>query len=414
MPSKFSASAWAETELGRKAFANSFTIVNKTSAGSLLFNSAGVPLSRIVTPRLPSKKWLEEKRADLLSIMQNGDSFRPKEGAAQLRAVQAWYLTDIGCALDSGAATRDDCEDKKYSDLLLSQHFAKLENISVHAIALRAQNCLPHENRWGNLVGQIIALASDDWNWAFEVPGGRPHALAMPRPFARSSNEIFCDEFGLPTTFVPDYFLAIARNISPGCSRDRQFHCLTMTKDIDDRQLAHLPVLAGQWKSDPSDMAQAKGQNMYSAVQAAGIYQNADTDLQLLILAAAQGIVDVGSACWPGKVTGDPSISADEVTRLRQADVCLVYARYNLDLATLSGVVAIFMLVYDATRTHVAAAHDMTEPQVAAAAAAERDHVLCEPRTRPAGLDVVAGPLVDWRTRKLPKRRDIEMCVFQC
>ncbi|KAJ7653219.1 hypothetical protein DFH06DRAFT_1474963 [Mycena polygramma] len=397
-PLKLSASASAETAAGRQQFMQQFTVCDESGVGLLLTNSSGVPLSRFVTPRLPSQQWLEDKRDELKTFLATDAAWTSDEGVPQLRGVQAHYLGDIIQVLDTGARERENDANKQASDKLLSKHFAKLEQLCVEVVELRATNPPPAEDRWGSVFRQIMAIATEHWKWAFDSTGGSPPPLAMPRVFARSKDKVVREHHGFPTTFKPDYSVTMAPTVIPGPGEyDRLFRCLSMTKKKDRRGMVSLPVLAAQLKSKPDDLPHAHGQIAYSAVQAAGIFQNADVDLQLLTLAVAQGIVEVGSCCWPGKIKST-SLGPEALAKLIAADACLVSGQAPIDLGTLSGVVSLVMLVHDASRIHVMTAHDV-ESLAEGSSGQDLDALVCDRRTRPALLPIYAGPLVDWRAR---------------
>jgi hypothetical protein len=143
----------------------------------------------------------------------------------------------------------------------------------------------------------------------------------MPRKFARTSAEIIHDPQCLPRTFQPDRQFCISRPINDVSMPPRQLRCLRTTKTARSTEgTATLPVIAIELEAHAAGLPVVFGRALYSAVQAAGIYQNANLDLQALILPVAFGYAFPQLACWPGSLnyTG---MNAKFKESLQSADV---------------------------------------------------------------------------------------------
>ncbi|KAJ7659934.1 hypothetical protein B0H17DRAFT_1212738 [Mycena rosella] len=212
------------------------------------------------------------------------------------------------------------------SEAALSSNFSALEAICVGVGKLRARPTPTNESHWVPILDQLITLAAQNFARAFSDfvrGGGKPQAQAMPRFFARQKSEIRYDPVGLPRTFQPDRGLYMTRQVSlhvhPGL---RQRRCMTTAKKFSDSTVAVFPVLSAYYTARNSDLEQVKGQALYSAVAAAGVYQNAQSDAQPLTLAVAGGFVHAQGACWPGKLKSTRKEA--DVTHAQGGDICIV------------------------------------------------------------------------------------------
>ncbi|KAJ7503334.1 hypothetical protein B0H11DRAFT_1985110 [Mycena galericulata] len=423
--SEVSASAWANTKDGRKAFSSQFQIRDETRRGGILTNEAGEALNSIVTFRMPSGKWLRSKRDELLAVLADSTQYLRRNSPMGTdlpvtRMVQARYLTDLLNYLDSfGSVPKqqvddvgDESETSPSSEAALSTHFDALVSLCVQINNLRAQVPPPSESCWVPILNEIIYLATQNFNWAFTDRNrhGEPPAQAMPRAFARTVEEVRYDAVGLPSSFTPTRGLYIARKISPyvGLST-RQARCLTATKKFREAPDAVFPVIVAEYKAHSAQLAQANGQTMYSAVQAAAIFQNAAcSSAQVLTLAITRGVVHPRAACWPGKLQLAGAQQTD-VDAVRKADVCVVQGG-ELDLCKLSDVIALFLMVYSAARAHVLDAYHIDVLGIPRDRP-ELDWALWSVQNRLKHVYIRPGPLVDWRARKLApalkRKRDV-------
>ncbi|KAJ7093170.1 hypothetical protein C8R44DRAFT_400320 [Mycena epipterygia] len=185
---------------------------------------------------------------------------------------------------------------RDYDKALSEDVFSALEKACLQINRLRATFPSPTETTWAATINTIIDLATAKWNWAYHR--GEPRPQAMPRRFSRSPTETFRDLENRPATFKPDRGIYVAWKV-PGFHllASRQRRCLTAAKKTTTTT-ATLPVLSAEYKASKDHLAQALGQSMYSAVQAAGIYRNAESPLQMLTLSIAHGFVSPRSSCW--------------------------------------------------------------------------------------------------------------------
>jgi len=202
----------------------------------------------------------------------------------------------------------------------------------------------------------------------------------MPRAFSKNPpTDVPHDPVGLPRTFKPDHGTYIYRLVKGFDGLDiRHKRCLSTKKVIRSSDPpACLPVAVNEWKAARSQLEQAHGQVLYSAVQAAGIFQNCRLDLKLLSLAVGFGWARPWGSSWPGE-------SSTSDVRLVRGD--------ELDLGTLKGAVACFLMIFDAVQSHILSAYDITRERL-------NSTFLFDGLERRV---IVPGPLVNWRLRTLP------------
>ncbi|KAJ7134255.1 hypothetical protein C8R44DRAFT_869920 [Mycena epipterygia] len=394
-----SATQWAATEEGRSAFRSQFVIKDETGKWSELTTAAGQPIDTLVISPRPSKKWREATLQKLQKLFTDTASYNiyDEDGEIdldlpELRGIQAKYLVQLSI-LEGDPVDSEDAE----TDAALTKNFAALQSLCVKVNILRRQNPPPSEGLWAPVLNEIIDLASKNWESLFEVFRGKPPDQAMPRRFARSPEDVPYDAVGLPRTFKPDRVLQLPRKITPGFENDRQFCCLTATKKIRQTGTATFPAVVAEFKAHRADLSAAQGQTMYSAIQAAGIFQNANSDAQVLTLAIAQGFVYPQGACWPGKLQSNV-VGEVYLQSLRKADVCLIKGP-PIDLGELSGVIGFFLLVRHAVKTSVEAAFKISDLP----GGRPLHERLKIPAERPPPMRITPGPLVEWRARTLPK-----------
>ncbi|KAJ7666182.1 hypothetical protein DFH06DRAFT_269053 [Mycena polygramma] len=104
-----------------------------------------------------------------------------------------------------------------------------------------------------------------------------------------------------PNTFLPRRGFYIPRVVANNNYSDlptRQKKCLVPTKA--EHPWVLLPVLSAVYKANPRHLPNAAGESMYSAVQAAAIAQNAQSNLPHLALSIAQGYVRPMTSEWAG------------------------------------------------------------------------------------------------------------------
>ncbi|KAJ7707418.1 hypothetical protein B0H17DRAFT_517456 [Mycena rosella] len=254
---KLSASHWAETETGRQAFSKTFRIKRLRYPFPALLNADNEPLDYAVSEHRPSQDWLESKATALQRLVANKSSYteRGKDMSA-LRVTQMQYLASIW-TLSSSETT----EDKAYWDAnavrsaeydqLLDTHFSALEDICLQVRRLRETLPCPAEDAWACQLSRLLNLAKETWAWAIESTGAQPQAQAMPRPYARTRDEIQVDLEYRPRSFGPGHGVYIARQVLDfeQLSTRRQKCLVTVRNRNAYRDRAILPVVVSEYKA---------------------------------------------------------------------------------------------------------------------------------------------------------------------
>ncbi|KAJ6590993.1 hypothetical protein DFH09DRAFT_1306634 [Mycena vulgaris] len=393
-PKLLTASEWAATEEGRKAFSSRFRITDVFLPDLADDND---PINYLVSTHYSSNEWLEAKQTDLRGVMADSThserAVRHKD-FSYTRGIQAGYLAKLESHLTKKAKTpmgekydrADALRQPEYDDALTA-HFPALTQICVEVCRLRDQVPPAGEAQWATVLNKLIDLATEKWEWAFCTYMGEPRLQAMPRPFARTPAQVVMDSVGLPRVFRPNRKLELRWYVS-GPLNDRQRRCLVPTKKPSDSGLvvgpvviAVGPIAAVEFKAALSDLAQVQGQALYSGVQAVGIYHTLGVDLQMLSISIAHGFAFPIGTCRAG------STDATDILRFQGE---------KINLGQLSGVVAFFLMLYNAAQEHVLAAFQgATKDELGSVRVSDSHH-------QPQRVVLAAGPLVDWRSRILP------------
>ncbi|KAF7369795.1 hypothetical protein MVEN_00312000 [Mycena venus] len=404
-PYKGSASSMAATHRDREMFSSMFAITDETNAiGSELTTTSGEPLSAIVRYHWPSNGWLSEKQKELVSTVGNLQNYDPFENDIKnlpmLRSVEAGMIGDISAYFATNPT--DDADEG--ADAALTKHFESLKTLCVKINLLRLQIPPPPKSNWVGLLDQILTHAAERFDSALissKRQEGEPKAQAMPRPFKRPGETPYHDPIGLPASFTPDRVMQISRAIATSATplSRRQIRCLQAARTVDKRGIkyASFPVIAAEYKAHTDDAPQGRGQALYSAVQAAAIFQNANAGEQIITLSICQGIVEPQVSCWPGKLETVPG-KEDYLAAVKKFDVCIVQG-IELDLSKLADVIALFLMVYRHARKHMHAAFDIASLGLALKGK-ELDRRL--QIARPTPVPIHPNPLVEWRARTVP------------
>ncbi|KAJ7134454.1 hypothetical protein C8R44DRAFT_870092 [Mycena epipterygia] len=388
-----SASAWAESASGREAFRRQFRFMDGNGSSGVDTNP---PRDYLVSNHQPSREWLEAKRGELATILSKPSIREDAEVTLSdiplRRAIQMEYMCQLETALRTPPAhvveknkeydAADALRNAEY-DTALSKHFELLLTSCTKINKLRRELPSPTEAEWATVINSVVTAAVGKWAWAFKRLEAEPRAQAMPRPFSDKPCETRLNPHLRPKTFQPDRGIYIERQIEGFALLDaRQRMCLTSAKKTKNITVASLPVAAVEYKPFASDLPHAEGQALYSAVQAAGIYQNVRSDLEMLTLSIAHGFVQPAGSRW----AGENAPGGADIATIRGA---------QLDLCQLSAVVHLFLMIYNAAQTHVQAAFEVSRE---ALASYEED-----PACPLKPVFLTAGPLVDWRQRSGPK-----------
>ncbi|KAJ7702258.1 hypothetical protein B0H17DRAFT_138287 [Mycena rosella] len=183
---KLFASAWANTEDGRRDFESQFKIQNVTNYGETLTNALGEPLSTLIRFRWPSKKWLRAKRNELFAVVTDITLYNQSRGSEAVdvpatRGIQSTYIAEICERIDeysideAETLTDEDVSAEEESgqpidegsEAALSSNFSALEAICVEVGKLRARPTPANESHWVPIVDQLITLAAQNFAWAF-------------------------------------------------------------------------------------------------------------------------------------------------------------------------------------------------------------------------------------------------------
>ncbi|KAJ6588888.1 hypothetical protein B0H19DRAFT_1057992 [Mycena capillaripes] len=349
-----SAALWAATEEGRATFRRLFRVQYSTPSLS------DRPKTHLITPQLPSARWCKRKMHSVQEI-------------AFLRE----YDAEVDC------------------------NFENLEAIATKVLTLGSRFPPPSKRKWSAVIDKLIDLAIEPYEWALQYSLGEPPAHAIPRPYAEEKADMDSDL--RPCTFTPSRGPSIMRpvvNIST--LSDHQQKCLKPQMTVPVFHAAYLPVVSCDYVADKTALAQAEGQSVYSAVQAAAIYKNVQCMLHHLELSMAHGYVRPQTSCWAG-----PSDSVHDVGAFQSFEDCsdldsssqihLCTGDTILDLGQLVDVISTFIIVRKAVRSHVEAAFDAPKEVLAAGSERPSDYL--------PHIPLEAGTLADWRRPRMSKAK---------
>ncbi|KAJ7187602.1 hypothetical protein GGX14DRAFT_409071, partial [Mycena pura] len=292
--SQQSASAWAGTEAGRRAFRYQFRFDQKEA---FELDEAGEPLDYINSLAGVSRK------------LQQGEDF------------PLWFTLDDHThpLFNTGRDAYDQADRIRQAgyDAAITDNWEALERFCVDVRLLRDMSPPAGEDAWAAILNR-----------------GRPPPQAMPRAFL----EMLPRTFGtiLSASLAPSSPTMACTYTEPSMASvhltRRQKRCLTTRKTVQIADpSAILPVITTEWRAsrDDSDSEQAHGQTMYSAVQGAGIFQNCQLSVKVLMLCVGFGWAQPWASSWPGK---DSSF-----------DVQLVRGE-EIDLGTLKGAISCMLM----------------------------------------------------------------------
>ncbi|KAJ6591023.1 hypothetical protein DFH09DRAFT_1073787 [Mycena vulgaris] len=440
------ASEWASTEEGRKAFRRQFVFKNVAWDDKIAGGRGGgeggeeeEPLDYVVRNHRPSVGWLEAKRDELAAIMADFD--RPEAGVERedlkfARGAQATYLVALnqqlaaptppgGEAYDRADELRqggdqgekDSFGDANSFDAVLTAHFPELLRICVKVNRLRQAVPPVRDDQWVTLVNRLISLAIKPFEWAIlsESASDRPQAMptcstASPAPAPLS--------FAFPRTFTPTRAVHILRMITDHhLLTPRQQRALVAHKNANYTTGAVVPVLSAEVTASLADLPKAQAQSLYAGVQAVGIYRNLGEDRAMLTVSIAHGFAF--PAATRRARTGDrPDVRALPSFFRPPGSSNAVFPRIQrvltlpggapIDLGQLGGAVALFLMLHAAVETHVLAAFRITAAELVEWAPWLSLCLGDGPGERPPCVSVrvpgvEGGPVVDWRVRRLPK-----------
>ncbi|KAJ7484732.1 hypothetical protein FB451DRAFT_1233326 [Mycena latifolia] len=400
LPPKGSASNWAKTAEGRAAFSNKFHFKDSELADSesdcrRALDSDGTPAEYLVSVHQPSQEWLERMKDTLVAELSNIKAYIPGSPSQVIelairRGVQAEYLVAVSQQLKVYATPlssvhylnaireADKVRQPGY-DRALTQHFKALEAVAVGIRKLRRQYPPASESEWAGTLNIIFTLATADWQDLFEgYRTSEASFQAMPRRFARGSDDVEQDSVGHPRVFKPDRAMYIPRAVD-GFTHlpPRQQRSFVACKDARPRSNALVPIMAAEFKAELADLPQAEGQCLYSLVQAAGVYANLQSTRRMLAVSVANGFAFPRSSSWRHENNID--------------FVSLIRSKSPLDLGEMAGVIALFLMVREAAESHILVAFDITREGL--------DSIVSFDQL--AAVPVPPGPLVDWRRRTL-------------
>ncbi|KAJ7512473.1 hypothetical protein B0H11DRAFT_482966 [Mycena galericulata] len=292
-----SASAWARTDEGREAFARGF----KVKVMDDKIDANGEPMSYLVSSHSPSREWLQAMKVELEKEPILDIPIRAGLRAEyHARIIQQLSQPKAKPGTPQYALDKADAKRQSRYDARLNEHFHDLEDICIEVRRLRGQHPSAPEELWAVALNRLVAAAASRWVEFLDQPFNGTPTLAMPRSFSPTPPR---DRIGLPRTFKPRKGLYLKRKVEGfNTLTARQKRCLNPTKSV--RRLvteATFPVFAGEWKASRDDIEQAHGQAMYSIVQAAGIFCNAQSNQRILTLAAGFGWAWPTSGSWAGE-----------------------------------------------------------------------------------------------------------------
>ncbi|KAJ7202565.1 hypothetical protein GGX14DRAFT_570672 [Mycena pura] len=390
------ASAWAGTEAGRRAFRYQFRFDQKEA---FELDEAGEPLDYIVENHLPSRDWMTAKKNSLAGSLANFNKEKTFPSGSLsttipiLFSIRAEYfgqlvldLAALANPLNPGinSNAKQDAYDQADRirqagyDAAITDNWEALERFCVDVRLLRDMSPPAGEDAWAAILNRFVSMAIDKWSSFLHTTKGRPPPQAMPRAFSRNApKDVRHDPIGFPRTFKPNNGVYIHRTVNGfGHLTRRQKRCLTTRKTVQIADpSAILPVITTEWRAsrDDSDSEQAHGQTMYSAVQGAGIFQNCQLSVKVLMLCVGFGWAQPWASSWPGK---DSSF-----------DVQLVRGE-EIDLGTLKGAISCMLMPYDNAQNHVLSAFEITR---------EQSNTTSLWKDLFKEIPLTPGPIVDWR-----------------